>query len=97
SAEDTARLKSALKGVKGLRRAWLVRKRVQYRPEVPCYVLGFSATGLFDFMRERQRAAVLQRLREAVRFPGETLLLGVDGGYYRFGRKLRWRRGARVR
>lgn len=96
-AEAIARLKSELRGVKGLRRAWLVRKRVQYRPEVPCYVLGFSATGLLDFMRERQRAAVLQRLRESVNFPGETLLLGVDGGYYRFGRKLRWRRGARVR
>lgn len=97
SAEALERLKTALAGVKGLRRAWLLRKRMQHRPEVPCYVLGYSATGLFDFQRVRQRAAVLQRLHEAVAFPGETLLVSVDGDHYRFGRKFRWMRGVRVR
>jgi len=31
-----------------------------------------------------------------VQFPGETLILSVQGENYRFGRKFRWMRGSRI-
>lgn len=96
-AEVLAALRRELAAVPGLRRAWLMRKQVRHQPDRPCYVLGYSATGWLESTRKRKRDAVLQRLRDTVSFPGETLLVGVDGEFYRFRRKFRWMRGARVR
>jgi hypothetical protein len=31
-----------------------------------------------------------------VSFPGETMILSVEGENYRFGRKFRWMRGSRI-
>jgi hypothetical protein len=39
---------------------------------------------------------VLQRIQDTVTFPGETLILGVEGGNAAFGRKFRWMRGSRI-
>jgi hypothetical protein len=63
-------------------------------PEKPCYVLGFTVAGWLG--RKRRAAEVQERLGQAVTWPGETLILNVEGENYRFGRKLRWMRGSRI-
>jgi len=39
---------------------------------------------------------VLERIHQAVTWPGETLIISVEGENYRFGRKFRWMRGSRI-
>ena len=80
--------------VPGLRKAYVVRKRVKHFPEQPCYVLGFTVRGILN--GKRRRAAVQAQVTAAVRFHGETLIISVEGDNYRCGRKLMWMRGARV-
>jgi len=39
---------------------------------------------------------VLRRIQQGVQFPGEALIINVEGANYRFGRKFRRIRGARI-
>ena len=77
-----------------LRKAYFVKKRVQHMPERRCYVLGFTVGGWLK--RAARAAEVQQRIGETVTWPGETLILNLEGDNYRFGRKLRWMRGSRI-
>ena len=95
-AEALARLQAELKTIAGLRKAYFVKKRVRYLPQRPCYVLGFTVGSLLRWHSKRRAAEVLARIRETGSFPGETLILNVEGENYRFGRKLRWMRGSRI-
>jgi Zn-dependent protease with chaperone function len=92
--EALSRMQAELGSIAGLRKAYLVKKRVKHMPERPCYVLGFTVGGWVE--RRRRAAGVQQRIHEAVTWPGETLILHVEGDNYRFGRKLRWMRGSRI-
>jgi hypothetical protein len=93
-AEALARMQAELKSVPGLRKAYFVKKRVEHMPERRCYVLGFTVRGWLN--RKRRTAEVLERIHQAVTWPGETLIISVEGENYRFGRKLRWIRGSRI-
>jgi hypothetical protein len=88
-------LVTRLKQIEGLRQAYLVRKRVTYRPDVPLYVLGFSAASL-AFTGNARTLAVMQQLRDQVQFPGETLIINVDSADERFGREFRAMAGSRI-
>ena len=92
--EALARMQAELKAIPGLRKAYFVGKRVKHMPERRCYVLGFTVGGWLD--RKRRAAEVQERIGQAVGFPGETMILNVQGDNYRFGRKLRWMRGSRI-
>lgn len=93
-AEALERMQAELKAIPGLRKAYFVKKRVKHMPERRCYVLGFRVRG---WLRKKRRGAeVQQRLQEALTWPGETLILHVEGDNYRFGRKLAWMRGSRI-
>jgi Zn-dependent protease with chaperone function len=96
SDEAAAKLRAALKAIPGLRRAYYVRKRVKHFPDRPCYVLGYRATGLFQLYRERRVKEVLGKIQESVTFPGETIIINVDGPNYQFDRKFWWMRGAKL-
>jgi hypothetical protein len=63
-------------------------------PERRCYVLGFRVGGWLQ--KKRRGAEVQQRIQETLTWPGETLILHVEGDNYRFGRKLAWMRGSRI-
>ena len=39
---------------------------------------------------------VLRRIQESVQFPGETMILRVEGKNSAFGRKFRWMRRSRI-
>lgn len=97
SDESVAELREQLKRVAGLRKAWLVRKRIQHFPERPMYLLGYTASrSFFSWSNKKRIAEVLEKIKEQVVFPGETLIVNVEGDNYRFGRKFRWSRGSRI-
>jgi hypothetical protein len=91
---ELAALQAQLKTVPGLRKVYFVRKRVQHYPERVFYVLGFTVG--FTLRAKRRRAEVQQHILNDVEFPGETMVLSVEGDNYRFGRKFRWMRGSRI-
>lgn len=91
-----AALQGQLRTVGGIRKVYLVRKRVAYRSDRPCYVLGFTLKGLLPLRRKQRVREVIGELQQQVAFPGETLLISVEGDNYRFGRKFRWMRGSRI-
>lgn len=88
-----AGLQAQFKALDGVRKVYLVRKAVQHAPARPCFVLGYTVRGWY---RKRKAAEVLGRIQQSVSFPGETLIISVEGENYRFGRKLRWMRGSRI-
>ncbi|QKT02794.1 hypothetical protein HUS23_02695 [Ectothiorhodospiraceae bacterium 2226] len=89
-------LRDALKSIPGLRRVYLVRKRVKHFAHRPLFILGFGVTGVLRPHSKSRAVRVLNLIQERVSFPGETMILNVEGDNYRFGRKLRWKRGARI-
>ena len=95
-ADGLAELRTRLQAIEGLRTAWFVKKRVKHLAHRPCYVLGYSVTGPFRFHREKRATEVLRRIQQGVQFPGEALIINVEGANYRFGRKFRRIRGARI-
>src|SRR5262249_39737216 len=89
-----AQMQAQLRAIEGLRKAYLVKKRVKHMPEQLCYVLGFAVRGgWLPGQKKGSAQVVLQRIQETVTFPGETLILSVEGGNAAFGRKFRWIRG----
>lgn len=94
SEQEIEAIRTRLKAIPGLRKAYFVRKRVQHHPERPFYVLGFTVR--FALRAKPLRAEVQQRILNEVSFPGETMVLSVEGTNYRFGRKFRWMRGSRI-
>ena len=94
SAEALERMQAELRAIPGLRKAYFVRKRVKHMPERRCYVLGFRVGGWLQ--KKRRGGVVQQRIQETLTWPGETLILHVEGDNYRFGRKLAWMRGSRI-
>jgi hypothetical protein len=96
SGDELSRLRESLRAIPGLRKAYFVKKRVTYLQDSPCYVLGYRVTAWYQFHSKARAQEVLRGINESIQFPGETMILNVEGPYYRFGRKFRWMRGARV-
>ena len=95
-ADRLARLAAELKSVKKLRRAYLVQKMVQHFPGEPLYILGVKSTGFLQLHNRQRTAAVVQAIREGIELPGDTIIIDVEGSNYRFGRKLRRVKRARI-
>ncbi len=95
-AETLAQLQAQLRAIPRLRQAYFLKKRVRQAVDRPSYVLGISVTGQFQIHRDKRAVEVLQRISGTVQFPGETLIINVDGGKYRFRRKFRRTEGARI-
>jgi len=94
--EEIADLRQQLQAVNGVGKVYLVRKKVKYMPEHPCYVLGYTIAPWWRLCSKSRAAQIQQSILESVQFPGESLVLNVGGENYRFGRKLRFRRGSRI-
>ena len=96
SAAEIAELQQQLKKIAGLKKAYLVRKRVKHFPDRPLYVLGHTVSRWWSVHSKRRAQEVQQRILDSVSFPGQALILNVEGDNRRFGRKLRFMRGARI-
>ena len=94
-ASTLAALIERLQRVPGLRRAYLLRKRVTFRPDLPLYVLGISATKR-GFTRNLRFPEIIKQLRQSVQFPGETLIINLDTADERLGREFRRLPAARI-
>lgn len=88
-AETTAKLTLQLRAVKGIKRAYLVRKVDPRTPDKPLYVLGVKSTGFFQLHSQKRAARVVKDITEVIVFPGETMILNVDANLYKFARKMR--------
>ena len=92
-----AALRTQLRSVSDLGKAYLARKRVKHFPERPCYLLGFTVTWrFFSWSNKDRRQQVLEEIKEKVTFPCETLIFSIEGENYRFRRKFRFMRGSRI-
>jgi len=89
-----AQLRAQLQRIPELRKAYFVRKQLKHCPERPCYVLGFIVRR--GWHRSRRAAQVQRQVAETVQFPGETLILNVEGVNSGIGRDLQWMDGARI-
>jgi len=98
-AERLAALQATIRGLAGVKRAYLVRKQIPVEggPMHHGYVLGLSLSGLGDAGRATHMGPALETLQVAGVLPAGTLILCVNGTNYRFGRKFYWMRGARIR
>ena len=94
--DQLVQLQTELKSVVGLRKAYLVKKRVRHFPNRPFYVLAYTVTARFRLHSKRKAVKILQRIKQAVEFPGETLIINAEGGNARFERKFAGVEGARI-
>ena len=88
-AAALGKLTLQLRGVTGIKRAYLVRKIDPSLPDTPLYVLGVKSTGFFQLHSSKRAARVVKDITDNVVFPGETMILNVDGNLYKFARKMR--------
>jgi Zn-dependent protease with chaperone function len=91
-----AQMQAQLKAIPGLGKAYFVKKRVRHMPERPFYVLGFTLDGWLPWGKNDSSQVVLRRIQESVQFPGDTMILSVEGKNSAFRRKFRWTHGSRI-
>ncbi len=96
SDEALMALRQQLGAVVCLRRAYFAKKRVEYRPEDPCYVFGFHITPPHQLHTLLRVEKAIQQIQEAVTFPGETIIINIEGENAGFERKLKRVPSARV-
>lgn len=89
-------LRAQLRTIPRLRKVYFVKKQVRYLPTHSFYVLGFNATGFFQLHNRKRDAEIAKRIRQAVEFPGDAMIIRVAGKNYRFARKFRRLHWARV-
>lgn len=91
-----ASLRSQLQSIPGLYKVYYVKKSVRHLKHRPCHVLGFAVAGLFHTYDPDRTAAILAEIRSTVHFPGETLVMSIEGENSWLGYRLFWMRGARI-
>ena len=95
-AQNGADVAQFFAGVPGLRKAWLVRKRVQHLPELPHLVLGFTATPWYLPRTAKRIRQTQDSIAEGVVFPGPAGVIGVEGGNAAIRRKMQKVAGGRL-
>lgn len=95
-ADTLADLREQLKKIPGLKKAYLVRKRVKHFPERPLYVLGHTVSYWWTIRSKQKAVDVQQQILDTVSFPGQALILNVESDNRAFGRKFCFMRGARI-
>jgi Zn-dependent protease with chaperone function len=95
-AETLADLQQQLRTIGGLKKAFLVRKRVKHFSDSPLYVLGHTTCRWWSLHSKRKAQEVQQQIIDNVIFPGQALVLNVEGANQRFARKLRFMRGSQI-
>ncbi len=93
---QVAALRKQLAAVAGVRKAWLVRKRVQHLPERPHLVLGFTTTRWWSLASAKRTRETQQRIADGVAFPVPAGVICVEGGNAGIGKKMRKIDGSRV-
>lgn len=80
-----------------LRRVYLARKQTVHYQDHPLYILAFERrTRLWKFETGGAMQAITHRLGEEVAYPGETIIISVDGENKAFRKKFRALAGAEL-
>jgi Zn-dependent protease with chaperone function len=95
-AQTVATLARQLKSIAGLRRAYLVRRVDASDPEQSLLVLGVQSTGTFQFHSQKRATRVVKDITTTVALPADTLVFNVDAQFYKFARKMRRIKGAKL-
>ncbi|PXF31036.1 hypothetical protein WH50_12040 [Pokkaliibacter plantistimulans] len=90
-----ADLQQRLRKIEGLTNAFLVRKKVYFFPERPCFVLGYKVATKFGLFDKKLALSVLQHL-QVMDFPGEAILINVEGDNKAFAKQLKKVAGSRL-
>jgi Zn-dependent protease with chaperone function len=93
---DLAPILAELRAIPGLRKAYFVRKQLKFLTHKPLYVVGFKAKRTIMFRSKPREAEVLKAIQHEVHFPGETLIICLEGENYWLDRKFRFMRGSRI-
>jgi Zn-dependent protease with chaperone function len=96
SSEQLTKLITQLRQIPQLTGVYLVRKRTQHAAEVPLYVLAFKVQKWWSLRDAALTQAVQQRIKQEVLFPGETLIVSIEGRNSRFSQKFRRVKDARI-
>lgn len=91
-----ASLLAQFKGVSPLNRVYMARKVVKYFPERPLYLVGVRATPWYRWKDKAWADATVAQLRQQVEWPGEAIIVSVEGTYRKFGPKLKRIQGSLV-
>ena len=75
-ATQQAALLEQLRGVPGLRRVYLARRKLMHLPQRPFYVLGFCMNPRGP---RHNLGETTERIKRAVEFEGETLIINAEG------------------
>jgi Zn-dependent protease with chaperone function len=94
---DLAGIVEALRGIPEIKRAYLVRKVTRHFPDVPFYAFGFSCVGMVGLTNRPRIAAAMQAVQAKIAFPGETLIISVEGVNRGFAPVFRKVSGSRIR
>ncbi len=97
--EQLAQLRQQLQSfATDVRRIYLVRKQTVHYQEHPLYILAFERRSRFWKLESRGLAEVIsQRLGSDVTYPGETIIICVDGDNKPFRKKFRGIADAEIR
>ena len=87
--EELNALTAQLKAIPDLTRAYLVRKVTRHFRDTPMYLLGFKSGRWWRLHDAAKVHALTQRIRQEVRFPGDTLIINIEGANSRFAGKIR--------
>jgi Zn-dependent protease with chaperone function len=97
SEQQLAEFKVQVRAIGDIRRAYLVRKDVKYFPERVCYILAYRITPWYGFSSKSRNATVQQAIHREVKFPGETIIVLVDGNLKHFEKKMKKVKAARIK
>lgn len=80
-----------------LRRAYLARKQTVHYQDIPLYILAFERRTRFWLQRDSAMQTLAERLGREVTYPGETIIICIDGENKVFRKKFRAVTGAEIR
>ncbi len=96
AGEALAQLRGEVAAVPHLRRAWLLRRQSRNVDDVETWVFAYSVTPWWRLHRTTPAEQAMSALQQCITLPAGGMIVCVDGGNYRFGRKFRRIRGTRV-
>lgn len=89
-------IRQQVQSIPEIRSAFLVRKQVKQMTDRPCYVFGFSVTGMLRFHSTKRADSVLKLVQQSVQFAGDTLIINIDAENASFGRVFKKIIGSRI-
>ena len=98
SADKLAELVHQLRAFPDIRRVYLARKQTVHYQDLPLYVLAFERrTPFWKFQSGGAMQSLANRIGQEVAFPGETIIISLDGENKSFRKKFRAIAGSQLR